>query len=53
MEFLEGMTLDQKIGGKPLPVNQLLDLAIHFQMRLTPRTANTFSTAISSRGISL
>jgi serine/threonine protein kinase len=28
MEFPEGMTLDQKIGGKPLPVNQLLDLAI-------------------------
>ncbi len=28
MELLEGAPLDQKIGGKPLAVNQLLDLAI-------------------------
>ena len=28
MELLEGAPLDQKIGGKPLPVGQLLDLAI-------------------------
>ncbi len=28
MELLEGVPLDQKISGKPLPVNQLLDLAI-------------------------
>ena len=28
MEFLEGMTLDLKIDGKPLPVDQLLDLGI-------------------------
>ena len=28
MEFLEGQTLNQRIGGKPLPVNDLLDLSV-------------------------
>src|SRR5690242_21917884 len=28
MELLEGTTLDRKINGKPLPLNQMLDLSI-------------------------
>src|SRR6478609_2399996 len=28
MELLEGQTLDRKIGGRPLPIGVLLDLAI-------------------------
>ena len=28
MQFLEGQTLDQLIGGRPLPLSQLLDLGI-------------------------
>jgi hypothetical protein len=28
MEFLDGMTLKQKITGRPLPIQELLPLAI-------------------------
>src|SRR5947208_13102573 len=28
MEFLEGQTLKRRIGGKPLPLNDLLDLGL-------------------------
>jgi Tol biopolymer transport system component len=29
MELLEGQTLRRRIGGRPLPIDELLDLAIH------------------------
>lgn len=28
MEYIEGKTLDERIGGKPLPITEILDLAI-------------------------
>ena len=50
MPLLEGQTLKQRIEGKPLQTDQLLDLAMQIGWRR--RTRRGSSTATSSRRIS-
>jgi hypothetical protein len=48
MEFLDGMTLKQKITGRPLPIQELLAIEIA-PMRWTPRTPRASCTGTSHR----
>jgi serine/threonine protein kinase len=48
MELLEGQTLRERIGGRPLELSALLDLGIQMADALDPRTARASSTATSS-----
>lgn len=58
MEFVEGLSLDRKIGGRPVPVQQLLDIAIQIADALdeahakgiTHRDIKSSNIVISSRG---
>ena len=49
MELLEGQTLKHRIGGKPLPIERVLDLGIRGGRRARrPPTARGSCTATSS-----
>jgi eukaryotic-like serine/threonine-protein kinase len=48
MEYLEGATLKQRISGKPLPFEQVLDLEPKSRVRSTPLTKRASSTVTSS-----
>lgn len=58
MEFVEGLSLDRKIGGRPIPVSELLDIAIQIADALdeahakgiTHRDIKSSNIVISSRG---
>ena len=58
MEFVEGLSLDRKIGGRPVPVAELLEIAIQIADALdeahakgiTHRDIKSSNIVISSRG---
>src|SRR5258705_1638401 len=58
MEFVEGLSLDRKIGGRPVPVSELLDIAIQIADALdeahakgiTHRDIKSSNIVITSRG---
>ncbi len=53
MEYLDGVTLRQRIAGKPIETDDLLVLAIGLQMRSTPPTRRVSSTETLSPPTSL
>jgi len=46
MELLEGQTLRERIGGRPIELRPCSISASRWRMRSTPRTARASSTAI-------
>jgi eukaryotic-like serine/threonine-protein kinase len=53
MELLEGETLRDRIAGKPLELDELLDFSVRWPKGSTPHTRKASSTAISSLGMCL
>ena len=52
MELLDGETLKQRIGARPLPVDDVLELGVQIADALDAAHAAASSTATSSRPIS-